>query len=164
MVQKDDSPNVARRSSSLSLWSPDLFTSRSSIFLNNSKNNLIQNNNNNNNNNNNDAALPIVVVMMGCLVFSSSLAISTWIQGKILGISTGSLRPIPSLVGMATVCTASLASHSVSSNMIQFFQDREECRNYFGRYNVNNPRQLSSKFGWESIQDHWIHHKNKIGM
>ena len=47
----------------------------------------------------------------GVVAFGSALALSTWAQGRILGISTGTPGPTPTLAGLATVCLASLASH-----------------------------------------------------
>ncbi len=53
-------------------------------------------------------------VAAGCFAFGSSLAVSTLAQWKILGVSTGTIRPIPTVLGMVTVCAASLASHRAS--------------------------------------------------
>ena len=47
----------------------------------------------------------------GVVAFGSTLAVSTWAQGRILGISTGTPGPTPTLAGLATVCLASWASH-----------------------------------------------------
>ena len=57
------------------------------------------------------STLPIVA---GYAAFASSLALSTFLQLKILGVSTGSPRPIPSLVGIASVALSSLAAHKAS--------------------------------------------------
>lgn len=53
-------------------------------------------------------------IMAGYAAFASSLALSTFLQLKILGVSTGSPRPIPSLLGIASVALSSLASHKAS--------------------------------------------------
>ena len=52
-------------------------------------------------------------ILAGTVAFSSTLAISTWTQ-KLLCISTGTPAPIPSLVGFATVCVASLVAHQAA--------------------------------------------------
>lgn len=52
-----------------------------------------------------EQALPIVA---GCVTFGTTLAFSTLAQ-KVLGISTAK-RFVPTVVGMATVCFASVAS------------------------------------------------------
>ena len=51
-------------------------------------------------------------ILAGYSAFASSLALSTLLQLKLLGVSTGSPRPIPSLIGMASVALSSLASHN----------------------------------------------------
>ncbi len=51
-------------------------------------------------------------ILAGYSAFASSLALSTLLQLKLLGVSTGSHRPIPSLIGMASVALSSLASHN----------------------------------------------------
>jgi hypothetical protein len=53
-------------------------------------------------------------IVAGCFVFGTSMAVSTFAQGKLLGVSTGSVRPIPSVLGIVTVCAASLISHRAS--------------------------------------------------
>jgi hypothetical protein len=53
-------------------------------------------------------------VLAGILAFGSTLAVSTLVQSRVLGISTGSPRPLPTAAGFATVCAASLASHHAS--------------------------------------------------
>ena len=52
-----------------------------------------------------DRILPIVG---GCVAFGTTLAISTAVQ-KLVGISTGN-KVIPTLLGITTVCAASLVS------------------------------------------------------
>lgn len=58
-------------------------------------------------------------VSAGCFAFGSSLAVLTFAQLKVLGVSTGSMRPIPTVLGMASVCLASLASHHTSITVHQ---------------------------------------------
>lgn len=53
-------------------------------------------------------------IFAGYAAFASSLALSTLLQLKVLGVSTGSPRPIPSLVGLASVAISSLASHNAA--------------------------------------------------
>ena len=53
-------------------------------------------------------------VLAGAASFGGSLAISTTLQQKIFGISTGTPAPIPSLMGMASVCVASTTAHQVA--------------------------------------------------
>lgn len=65
-----------------------------------------------------------IPILSGYAAFASSLALSTLLQLKVLGISTGSPRPIPSLVGIASVALSSLASHSAA------VQAHEFCRNH----------------------------------
>lgn len=55
-----------------------------------------------------------IPMIAGYSAFASSLALSTFLQLKLLGVSTGSPRPIPSLVGLASVALSSLASHNAS--------------------------------------------------
>lgn len=58
-------------------------------------------------------ALPMIA---GTMAFGAALAISTWTQGMVFGISTGTMAPIPSLAGMVSVATASMASHHASTS------------------------------------------------
>jgi hypothetical protein len=50
-------------------------------------------------------------ILAGVMAFGTTLCASTWTQQRLLGISTGTLPPIPSLVGFVTVCVASTAAH-----------------------------------------------------
>jgi hypothetical protein len=51
----------------------------------------------------------------GVISFGSVLAVSTWTQLVALGVSTGTRPPIiPSALGAASVCLASLASHHIA--------------------------------------------------
>lgn len=53
-------------------------------------------------------------VFAGAVSFGSTLALSTTLQQKLLGISTGTPAPVPSLVGVASVCLASTTAHQVA--------------------------------------------------
>jgi hypothetical protein len=70
-------------------------------------------------------------VLAGVAAFGSTLAISTLAQWRILGISTGSLRPLPTAAGFATVCAASLASHHVSIAAHEYVQYGRDPASYF---------------------------------
>ena len=50
----------------------------------------------------------------GTLSFYSTLALSTLLQGKILRLSTGSMPPVPTIAGIATVAVGGLAAHGTS--------------------------------------------------
>lgn len=65
-----------------------------------------------------DAVLPMV---SGCVAFGSTLAASTAMQ-KAVGVSTGT-SVVPSLLGFATVCAASLASEQAAILTHQMQQD-----------------------------------------
>lgn len=53
-------------------------------------------------------------IVSGIVTFGSTLALSTFTQGRLLHVSTGTPGPFPTILGVATVCIASLASHHVS--------------------------------------------------
>lgn len=57
--------------------------------------------------------LPICMAA-GTLSFYSTLALSTLFQGKILRLSTGSMPPLPTIAGIATVAVGGLAAHGTS--------------------------------------------------
>lgn len=73
----------------------------------------------------------------GVATFGSTLCFSTWTQGRLLGISTGTPGPTPTLVGLATVCAASWASHYAAiwceqscrqERLLSFVEWREQSR------------------------------------
>ena len=70
-------------------------------------------------------------VLAGIAAFGSTLAISTLAQWRILGISTGSLRPLPTAAGFATVCAASLASHHASIAAHEYVQNGRDPASYY---------------------------------
>ena len=53
-------------------------------------------------------------VVAGAASFGSTLGLSTTIQQRVFGISTGTPAPIPSLIGIASVCVASTTAHQVA--------------------------------------------------
>jgi hypothetical protein len=59
-------------------------------------------------------------IMSGVVAFGSTLALSTFVQGKLLHVSTGTVGPIPSVLGFTTVCVASLISHHVATSVHQY--------------------------------------------
>jgi hypothetical protein len=85
-------------------------------------------------------------ILAGVAAFGSTLAISTLAQWRVLGISTGSLRPLPTAAGLATVCAASMASHHVSIATHEYVQNAQNPATYFqlggggggGNFNWNN--------------------------
>ena len=79
-----------------------------------------------------------IPIAAGYITFASSLALSTLVQLKILGISTGSPRPIPSLVGLASVALSSLASHNAS------IQAHALCRHYYTGASSSSQRRATS--------------------
>jgi hypothetical protein len=60
----------------------------------------------------------IIAAAVGTATFATTLSLSTFLQLK-LRMSTGTLAPIPSLIGIATVGTASLMSHIASMKSYQ---------------------------------------------
>jgi hypothetical protein len=58
-----------------------------------------------------ERSLPVVASSVAA--FGTTLAASTWTQ-KMVGLSTGSMRPIPSLAGVVSVCAAACISHKVA--------------------------------------------------
>ncbi len=72
-----------------------------------------------NTNNNRPPSIPITSTITGTLSFAATLSLSTLIQAKLFHISTGTVKPIPTLFGLGSVALASLVCHYVS---IQTFQ------------------------------------------
>jgi hypothetical protein len=81
-------------------------------------------------------------IVAGCFAFGSSLALSTLAQGKLLGISTGSVRPLPTVMGMVSVGLATMASHHSSIAVHRAMNNDEDQHYYYsrGKYNNNNHR------------------------
>ena len=63
--------------------------------------------------------IPIVPTLAGTLGFAATLSLSTLLQAKLLHVSTGTPRPIPSLLGLGSVAIASLVCHYVSMQAFQ---------------------------------------------
>ena len=55
-----------------------------------------------------------LAVLAGTASFGCTLAMSTTLQQRLLGMSTGTPAPLPSLVGAASVCVASTTAHQVA--------------------------------------------------
>ena len=53
-------------------------------------------------------------ILAGTAAFSSILALSTYALHHVLHISTATMRPVPTLCGMASVCLASITSHQTA--------------------------------------------------
>lgn len=62
----------------------------------------------------NNVSPDVLSIAAGCFAFGSTLALSTLAQGRIMRLSTGSVRPLPTLGGMVSVGLAALASHQSS--------------------------------------------------
>lgn len=58
----------------------------------------------------------VVPCLAGVAAFGSSLAVSTFAQLHVLGVSTATRPPFPTLVGTASVALASLASHGATAH------------------------------------------------
>lgn len=61
-----------------------------------------------------DHNVELSAMLAGAAAFGSSLAVSTFLQQQLLRISTGTPAPLPSIIGMATVCAASVISHQAA--------------------------------------------------
>lgn len=77
-------------------------------------------------------------ILAGTASFGLTLAISTWTQLNLLGVSTGSRPPIPSILGIASVCVASLVSHQAAINVHSTLQQWNNSRGN----NSNNNNSL----------------------
>jgi hypothetical protein len=66
-----------------------------------------------------ESAFPVV---SGCVAFGTTLALSTLAQ-KLVGISTGT-KIVPTVVGMATVALASLASQQMAIRNHEYMQSQ----------------------------------------
>ena len=65
-------------------------------------------------------------ICAGVIAFGGANALSCWIQGSFLGISTGSVRPIPTICGMATVTVASFIAHSAAICSNRYCTERQK--------------------------------------
>jgi len=59
----------------------------------------------------------VIPILSGTFTFYLTLATSTTLQQRLLRISTGSIRPLPTLIGVASVAAASLVSHYSATYM-----------------------------------------------
>ena len=57
--------------------------------------------------------IPIIPTIAGTAAFAATLSLSTWAQ-SLLRVSTGTPRPIPTILGVGAVALASLVSHYVA--------------------------------------------------
>ena len=80
-------------------------------------------------------------ISMGVIAFGGVNALSCWIQGSILGISTGTVRPIPTIFGLVTITVASYMAHSVAI-----------CSDYY-----RTERQKRSKSIPDALKVAWNH-------
>jgi len=67
----------------------------------------------------------VPATMLGIASFSSTLALSTLLQHRILHISTGTRAPIPTLLGVTTITLASLVTHFTTTSSMQYFQTKQ---------------------------------------
>lgn len=68
-------------------------------------------------------------IIAGMAAFGSTLAMATFSQLKVLGISTGTRPPfVPSVLGIASVCAASLASHGAAMKAHSCLEDYKRQR------------------------------------
>lgn len=73
----------------------------------------------------------IVPTVAGLLTFYSSLALSTTLQQRVLRISTGSIRPLPTVVGVASVAAASVVSYYSSAYVAERLDLRTHNRRFW---------------------------------
>jgi len=83
-------------------------------------------------------------VVSGIVAFGSTLAVATFSQLKLLGVSTGT-RPllIPSTLGAMSVCAASWASHHVT---VRSFQSLEQYKRQHYLQSYNHNESISTVF------------------
>lgn len=84
--------------------------------------------------NNTKKLIPLVA---GVTTFWSVSAASCAIQMSCLGLSTGSIPPVPYMMGLVTVATASLASHWVATQMQQKQHQQFHWHDLLSRTNRN---------------------------
>ena len=63
--------------------------------------------------------IPIAPTVTGTLSFAATLTLSTFLQAKLFRVSTGTVKPIPSILGLGSVAVASIVCHVAS---IQTYQ------------------------------------------
>ena len=78
-----------------------------------------------NNDNDNSAIVSrntIIPFLVGIFTFQATSSCSTWAQHNLLRVSTGTIKPIPSLLGAGTVMIASMTSHLASIKSYQMIK------------------------------------------
>jgi len=82
----------------------------------------------------------------GTFAFYTTLALSTFLQLRVLRVSTGSLAPLPSVLGIGTVALASAVSHVSSvKGYYEVNKNRNANNAYYGyRWNRNEYGSLGS--------------------
>ena len=92
-------------------------------------------------------ALPI---LSGCVVFGTTLAVSTLAQ-KIIGISTAT-KVVPSVVGVVTVCVASMASQRAAMINWEWVRQRQQRLLFSTTFpSIKNPFAIQNK----STKNYW---------
>lgn len=84
----------------------------------------------------------IYSALAGTITFGSTLAISTYAQQNLFHVSTGSIPPLPSLLGIGSVAIASLASHCAASSFLMLSVNDK--RNQVQQYGTNERGYLDS--------------------
>lgn len=102
----------------------------------------------------------IIPTMAGTAAFAITLSLSTWLQAK-MRISTGTTRPIPSLLGLSSVAFASLACHYASIQMFQLVNSNDNLFAWGDSFDshdslsfVNNYPTMPHTFAPSSFHDH----------
>jgi hypothetical protein len=91
--------------------------------------------------------LPFVPAIAGTAAFAATLTVSTWLQSK-LRFSTGTTKPIPSILGLTSVAIASIACHYAS---IQAFQLTESNNGVFSHRRKGGNTSLDPLFFVNSV-------------
>ena len=78
-------------------------------------------------------------LIAGTLAFYATLGLSTFLQLHVLRVSTGSLAPLPSVLGIGTVAIASVASHVASVK---------------GCYEVHKKESGTARYSWNNKNAH----------
>lgn len=85
------------------------------------------------------------LILSGAAAFGSVSAISCFLQQRLLGLTTGSLPPLPTIAGMATVCAASLVSHRAAIATRQYQKYGRWPENLFAADDNNSKRRYSGE-------------------
>jgi hypothetical protein len=87
----------------------------------------------------------LYAMLAGTATFGSTLALSTLIQQQILHVSTATRPPVPTLLGVATVCVASVASHQAALLTQEYLRWGTRPNPKFWESNRRNP---NARFGY----------------